>query len=153
MPVDATVPALELDDVSFAYRGGPPALENVSLWPGAVVILTGVREGGENARVDRIDLTPAGGGRTLSFEAEYMNLQGYNEEKNAAASGGRLIKAQAQVATARFQFSGAEGLYTVAVRYCDETDGKSPYTLSVKNPDAVEAPEVAPEAPKAPAGR
>jgi hypothetical protein len=130
-------------------------LENVSLSPGAVVIVTGVREGGENARVDRIDLTPAGGGRTLAFEAEYMNLKGYEEEKNSAASGGRLIKAHSQVATARFQFSGAEGLYTVVVRYCDETDGKSPYTVSVKGVEAAEAVEAveAPATPDVPAGR
>jgi zinc transport system ATP-binding protein len=31
MHVAASVPAVELDDVSFAYRGGPPALEHVSL--------------------------------------------------------------------------------------------------------------------------
>src|SRR5262245_13600132 len=31
MPLAPTVPALELDRVSFAYRGGPPALEDVSL--------------------------------------------------------------------------------------------------------------------------
>jgi ABC-type multidrug transport system fused ATPase/permease subunit len=27
----STVSAVELEDVSFAYRGGPPALEGVSL--------------------------------------------------------------------------------------------------------------------------
>ncbi len=125
-------------------------LENVTLWPGAVVILTGERQGGENARVDRIDLTPTDGGRTLTFEAEYMNLRGYSEERFEAASGGKLIKAQSNVATARFQFSGAEGLYTVSVRYCDETDGKSAFTVSILNPDTQETPQ-APAAPEAPA--
>lgn len=112
--------------------------ENVALSSGSLIILTGERESGENARIDRVELSPAGGGQPLRFEAEHMNLKGYEVETNAAASGGKLIKAQAQRATARFQFPGADGSYTLTVRYCDENDGKSSYTVSVKNPDPVE---------------
>jgi hypothetical protein len=141
----------QLGDESVAPEGfTTKVFENISLQPGSVVVMTGQRESGENARVDRIDLTPANGGPSLTFEAEYMNLRGYSEERAAAASGGRLIKAQSNIATARFQFSGAEGLYTITVRYVDESDGKSRFTLSLLNPYDAETSD-APSAPAAPA--
>jgi zinc transport system ATP-binding protein len=49
MHVAAPPPALELDDVSFAYRGGPPALEHVSLEveQGAFLGIAGPNGGGK----------------------------------------------------------------------------------------------------------
>jgi zinc transport system ATP-binding protein len=49
MHVAPAVPALELDDVSFAYRGGPPALEHVSLAveQGAFLGIAGPNGGGK----------------------------------------------------------------------------------------------------------
>jgi zinc transport system ATP-binding protein len=49
MHVAAPVPAVQLDDVSFAYRGGPPALEHVSLSieQGAFVGIAGPNGGGK----------------------------------------------------------------------------------------------------------
>jgi zinc transport system ATP-binding protein len=49
MHVTAIVPALELDGVSFAYRGGPPALEDVSLTveQGEFVAIAGPNGGGK----------------------------------------------------------------------------------------------------------
>jgi zinc transport system ATP-binding protein len=49
MRVAATVPAVEVDDVSFAYRGGPPALEGVTLKveQGAFVGIAGPNGGGK----------------------------------------------------------------------------------------------------------
>jgi zinc transport system ATP-binding protein len=49
MHVEPAVPALELDDVSFAYRGGPPALEHVSLAveQGAFLGIAGPNGGGK----------------------------------------------------------------------------------------------------------
>jgi zinc transport system ATP-binding protein len=44
-----TAPALELNDVSFAYRGGPPTLQHVtlSIEPGAFVGIAGPNGGGK----------------------------------------------------------------------------------------------------------
>ena len=49
MHVAATLPAVEVDDVSFAYRGGPPALEGVTLRveQGAFVGIAGPNGGGK----------------------------------------------------------------------------------------------------------
>ena len=49
MHVAPAVSALELDDVSFAYRGGPPALEHVSLAveQGAFLGIAGPNGGGK----------------------------------------------------------------------------------------------------------
>ena len=49
MHVAPDVPAVELDDVSFAYRGGPPALEHVSLAveQGAFLGIAGPNGGGK----------------------------------------------------------------------------------------------------------
>ena len=49
MPLTPSVPALELDGVSFAYRGGPPALEDVTLTveQGAFLGIAGPNGGGK----------------------------------------------------------------------------------------------------------
>ena len=49
MHIGSEVPAVELDDVTFAYRGGPPALEHVSLTidPGTFVGIAGPNGGGK----------------------------------------------------------------------------------------------------------
>ena len=49
MPLEPSVPALELVKVSFAYRGGPPALEDVSLSveQGAFLGIAGPNGGGK----------------------------------------------------------------------------------------------------------
>ena len=114
-------------------------IANVALTSGSLIILTGVRQAEEYARIDRVELTPAGGGQPLRFEAEHMNLRGYGVENSPAASGGRLIAVRSPRGTAQFQFPGADGVYDLTLRYCDENDGKSTYTVSVKAPEAVEA--------------
>jgi hypothetical protein len=113
-------------------------IADVNLSAGSLIILTGVRDAEEYARIDRVELTPVAGGQPLRFEAEHMNLRGYRVENNVAASGGKLVQAQGR-GTAQFQFPGADGVYSLTVRYCDENDGKSSYTLSVKAPESVEA--------------
>jgi hypothetical protein len=101
-----------------------------ALAPGATILLTGRREGGEHARWDYLELTPAGGGAPQRFEAEYMRLHDYEIETSSQASGGEVIKTNGEGA-ARFRFTGAAGNYTATVGYVDEDDGASPFVVSV----------------------
>jgi zinc transport system ATP-binding protein len=66
----STVPAVELEDVSFAYRGGPPALEGVSLAveQGAFVGIAGPNGGGKTTLLRvALGLERPGSGRALVF--------------------------------------------------------------------------------------
>lgn len=125
-------------------------LENVTLKNGSIIILTGQRNDGENARFDSVEISQAGGGFPLRFEAENMRLSHYRAEKAPAASGGRVIITTEQTGNARFEFPGADGLYTIKVRYVDENDGKAVFSVSTETPEPV-APAEIPEAPEAPA--
>jgi zinc transport system ATP-binding protein len=68
--LSATVPALELDGVSFAYRGGPPALEDVSLTveQGAFLGIAGPNGGGKTTLLRlALGLERPGSGRVRVF--------------------------------------------------------------------------------------
>ena len=59
--------------------------------------------------------------------------------------------------TARFEFPGVDGSYTLKVRYGNETEGTTVFTVSVQDPEptstdepSVPEPPAAPEAPVAP---
>jgi hypothetical protein len=139
---------------SFRYQ----TLNNVVLKNSSTIILTGA---GENARFDYIEVTPSAGGQPLRFEAENMKLSHYRVEKHLHASGGKLIVHQGHsIGTARLEFPGVDGSYTLKIRYLDENNGKAVFTVSTRDhepsttdegdtPEAPEAP-VAPEAPAAP---
>ena len=128
-------------------------IENVALKNGTTIILNGRREGGENARYDCVDIIPAAGGTPLHFEAENMKLSRYRVEKTPYASGGKdIILENNATGTARFEFPGMDGTYTLKVRYVDENDGKAVFTVSTLDPEPVASDEpAAPEAPAAPA--
>ena len=110
-------------------------VEHVALTQGCTLVLTGRSQGGEHARIDVVEITSTGGNQPLRFEAERMQLRNYHRETLDFASGGRVIKTQGEPGVARFPFPAADGSYTVTVRYLDEKDGQSVFTLSVVNAD------------------
>jgi hypothetical protein len=110
-------------------------IENVTLATGTSIIVTGQRNDGEHARLDYVEVTPAGGGQPLRFEAEAMTLNNYQRENLAFASGKRVVRTDAN-GSAQFQFPGVDGAYNVNVRYLDEKDGSAKFTVSIKDPEA-----------------
>jgi len=113
-------------------------IENVALAPGASITLAAQREGGEMGRIDCVDIIPpAGAITTLRFEAEHMKLNRYTTEASAFASGGAVVTTQ-DSGTAQFSFPGAAGTYSLKVFYADESDGKSTFSVSVRDPKVVQ---------------
>ncbi len=110
-------------------------IADIALKNGMIVTLSGRRNQGEHARIDCVEITPAAGGQPLLFEAENMKLSGYRAEPVPFASRGKLIIATKEAGTARFEFPGADGTYTLKVRYLDESDGQSTFTVATKAPD------------------
>jgi hypothetical protein len=125
--------------------------ENVRLPGGAVITLTartlsGRTLPGKNARIDRIEITPAGGGSPLVFRGEYMKLLGGFgfESAPAGLTTGKLLIARTPVSIAQFQFPGGEGTYTIKVAYLPFADGENTsYVINAKDP-AAPAPEAQP---------
>lgn len=131
-------------------------VEKVALKNGTALILTGERDEDGRAGLDCVDVEPAAGGQPLHFEAENMKLWHYKAAKNRLASGGREIALeQNRTGTAKIEFPGVDGTYTVKVRYRSDDDGESRFTLSVQDPEPNEtdnsAIPAAPAAPQAPA--
>ncbi|MBK9989244.1 MAG: hypothetical protein IPP19_00530 [Verrucomicrobia bacterium] len=124
-------------------------VENVALKNGTAIILNGQFDKGEFGRIDNIKITPAAGGQPLRFEAENMKLSHYRVEKTPFASGGKLIKIEnTQTGTARFEFPGVDGSYTLKIRYFDENDGQATFTISTQDPEPTASDEqISPEAP------
>lgn len=110
-------------------------IENVALKQGMAVVISGQREDGEHARLDAVEVIPSAGGAALRFEAENMVLSHYSRESLPFASGGKVVLAREfDPASARFQFPAADGSYTIKVRYLDENDGKSKFSVSLIDP-------------------
>jgi hypothetical protein len=116
-------------------------IENVALKNGTIITLTGHRNDGENARLDCVEIIPTAGGTPLVFEAENMKLNHYRVEPVPFASRGRLILAVDETAKARFEFPGADGSYTIKVRYVDESDGKATFSVATREPESEATPE------------
>lgn len=71
---------------------------------------------------------------TKSIEAEKMNLDGYEFESNSAASAGGIVSAnKSGKGTAKAEFAGADGKYTLKVTYFDENDGNAEFKLYVND--------------------
>jgi hypothetical protein len=63
-------------------------------------------------------------------QVELMELTGYKVGRSSVAAGGKYV-GTASTGMASMEFSGAAGVYTIAVYYFDETDGQSSYALRV----------------------
>jgi lysophospholipase L1-like esterase len=113
----------------------------VSLDPGDRITLVGVSNAGEYARLDYAEIRSGSGGGTSGggtsgggqtppptttnarIEAEAMQLVNFTIESQGAASGGKGIKTTG-TGQAAHTFSGAAGVYDLAVGYHDEHDGR-----------------------------
>ena len=92
-------------------------IEHVELKNGSVITLGRQANGGRNVRFDQVEIVPAeGGGAPLVFRTEFMR---------AAGPRGNM---------AQFQFPGADGVYTLKVGYLNDSDGKTRYAVSVRDP-------------------
>ncbi|CAA6677686.1 Unannotated [Lentimonas sp. CC4] len=66
----------------------------------------------------------------ISYQAEAMQLKGYQVGESSSAEGGQCI-ATTGSGIASQEFTGEAGVYTIAVYYFDESDGQSSYALRV----------------------
>ena len=92
-------------------------IENVELKNGATITLGWRLNGGMGVRYQRVEVVPAQGGAPLVFRSDMMQAGG-----NRGNS------------TARFQFPGADGTYTLKVIYANDPSGKAVYAVSVRDP-------------------
>ncbi len=90
-------------------------IENVQLVNGTTITVGRWSGGGKNARIDRVEVVPAGGaGAPLVFRSDFM----------------RSVRGT----MSQFQFPGADGAYTLKVAYVNDPDGQTKFAVSVRNP-------------------
>jgi len=88
-------------------------VEGVALTTGATVSVGRALNGGNTARIERVEVIPAGGGTPLVFKADFMRTV-------------RLLQ--------QFQFPGVDGTYTLKVAFVNDPTGKAQFALSVNDP-------------------
>lgn len=139
-------PGTELDrwvaDVNPGDAGAGPAsfmtrsIPNVRLETGATIVLSSRRDDGENVRFDYVDvISTQVAGQPVRLEAESMQLNNYRVERVAHASGGAVTFYNGYPTDARARWDGPPGIYTLQVRYVDETDGASIFAVSLLAPE------------------
>jgi hypothetical protein len=101
-------------------------LEKVKLTNGVTITVGRAANGGKPGKIERVEITPAGGGAPLTFSSDFMRHRGM---------------------LTQIQFPGVEGLYTVRVGYVSDPERKATYAVSVFDPKAQ------PPAPPAPPRR
>lgn len=90
-------------------------IENVELKNGATISLGRQGNGGKPTRFDRVEIS-ASAGAPLIFGSSMM----------------RTVRGN----MSQFQFPGTDGVYTIAVAYVNDPDGKTRYAVSVRDPQA-----------------
>jgi hypothetical protein len=139
---------LNIDDSRLYTR---QVASGYSLSSGDLIEITGIRNGGEFARVDYVQFGGGSSGDTdndnggnnnndggdvnvsgLFVEAEDMSLSNFivEDDKGGGYSEGAVIKLDAKNGTASVIFGAASGNYTLNLRYLDEPDG--PATIEVR---------------------
>ena len=74
---------------------------------------------------------PTASGGVGKTEAEAMDLQNYEVANRGVASNRQIVQAISlqQGTSASYRFTGEDGNYDLAIRYLDEADGRSTFTL------------------------
>ncbi|MDB6152783.1 MAG: hypothetical protein JWL90_1236 [Chthoniobacteraceae bacterium] len=110
-------------------------IENVKLLTGTTISLITEPNGPGSVHLDRIEVSPAGAvSAPMVFRAEYMKLNGYSIEDAPDASGGKWISTQQPTNTARLQFRGGSGLYTMRIGYLADAGSKASFSVVTKEP-------------------
>lgn len=112
-------------------------IDAVKLEAGDVLTFEGIRDRGEPARFDKVDLVQLDAAHYV-IEAEDMELTGGYRTFNAGnASGGQGIQNThnntPELATATTTFDGEAGTYTFDLRVYDENDGEASITIYVND--------------------
>jgi hypothetical protein len=89
-------------------------IENVTLDGGTLISLGRNLNGGRDARFERLEIVPAGGGTPLAFRREFMR-----------PVRGTLLQ---------LGFPGAAGTYTLRVGYVDDPEKKAKFAVSIFEP-------------------
>lgn len=133
---DGTFGTIGVSEQSRAVR----IIEGVVVNNGDSIVLTGVMDDTEYARVDTIALVPDAEGvpQDVFYEAEDWTASGaFATESVAAASDGQVmsIYSTTDEGTISTTFSGVESAYNIIISYFDETDGESPFSFALNGVD------------------
>lgn len=112
-------------------------IESVALTPGTKIYVSGRRGGNDSARIDYIEIIPAGAEQGDKFEAEYMRLANYRIQAYDQVSGGEMVAVRGGTRGGRAQlmFNGAAADYSIKIRYVDNAPGVAHYKVSLEHPE------------------
>jgi hypothetical protein len=88
-------------------------IQSVELRNGSMINFGRAMNDGRNARVERVEIIPAGGGAPLVYQREFMRARG---------------------SMMQFPFPGSDGTYTLRVGYLNDPEGKATFAVSIEEP-------------------
>ncbi|ARE39565.1 hypothetical protein RGUI_1424 [Rhodovulum sp. P5] len=111
-------------------------IAGVELEYGDKIVLKGVGDCGEYARIDKIELCEPDCAPCVTIEAEDMTAYGFTTVCGTQASGGELVKLACGTGrdvdgTLSTTFKGCDGTYDFKIVVQDECDGQSTLTVKV----------------------
>jgi hypothetical protein len=104
-----SAPGASADTAVLAWR----TIDDVQLRHGEIINFGRALNGGRNARVERVEIIPAGGGAPLVFQREFMRARG---------------------PILQFPFPGTDGPYTLRVGHLDDPEGRAKFAVSIEEP-------------------